>query len=155
MKGLGVDKMDLKKILNEANQYSEGIKGVFIKEYKRLLDENDLSTKQSLVLSTLDMKKKLTMNEVAEIINATPSAASQFIRKLENSQYVKREVNKDNRREVFVLLDIQGEKFYEELNAIDEMVLEKYFMKLPKADIIKYHEILKKLHGIVTEDEEK
>ncbi len=151
---LGVDEMDLKKILSEANQYSEEIKGVFIKEYKKILDENDISAKQSIVLSTLEKKKKLTMNEIAELINATPSAASQFIRKLENSQYVKREVNKDNRREVFVLLDIQGEKFYEEMNVIDEMVLEKYFMRLPKEDILKYHEILKKLHGIVMEDEE-
>jgi MarR family transcriptional regulator, organic hydroperoxide resistance regulator len=152
---LGVGEMDLKEILREANQYSEEIKGVFIKEYKILLDENDISAKQSIVLSTLEKKKKLTMNEIAELINATPSAASQFIRKLENSQYVKREVNKDNRREVFVLLDIKGEKFYEEMNAIDERVLEKYFMKLPKEDILTYHEILRKLHGIVTEDEEK
>jgi MarR family transcriptional regulator, organic hydroperoxide resistance regulator len=150
-----VKEMDLKRILAEANQYSEEIKGVFIKEYKKLLDENDLSAKQSIVLSTLEKKKKLTMNEIAELINATPSAASQFIRKLESNQYVKREVNKDNRREVFVLLDLQGEKFYEEMNAIDEMVLDKYFMRLPQEDILKYHEILKKLHTIVMADEEQ
>jgi MarR family transcriptional regulator, organic hydroperoxide resistance regulator len=150
-----VKEMDLKRILAEANQYSEEIKGVFIKEYKKLLDENDLSAKQSIVLSTLEKKKKLTMNEIAELINATPSAASQFIRKLESNQYVKREVNKDNRREVFVLLDLQGEKFYEEMKAIDEMVLDKYFMRLPQEDILKYHEILKKLHTIVMADEEQ
>jgi MarR family transcriptional regulator, organic hydroperoxide resistance regulator len=154
MTWLGVKKMDLKRILAEANQYSEEIKGVFIKEYKKLLDENDISAKQSIVLSTLEKKEKLTMNEIAELINATPSAASQFIRKLETSQYVKREVNKENRREVFVLLDLQGEKFFREMNAIDEMVLEKYFLRLSQEDILKYHEILKKLHHIVMADEE-
>lgn len=106
------------------------------------------------MLSTIEKKKKLTMNEIADLINATPSAASQFIRKLETSQYVKREVNKENRREVFVLLDQQGEKFFEDMNAIDEMVLEKYFLRLPQEDILKYHEILKKLHHIVMADEE-
>lgn len=144
--------MDLKKILIEANEYSEEIKSVFIKEYKKLLDENDLSSKQSVVLSVLEKKKKLNMNEIAEIISATPSAASQFIRKLENNHYVKREVNKENRREVFVLLDHRGEKFFQEMTEIDEMVLEKYFMRLPQEDILKYHEILKKLHTIVIEE---
>lgn len=141
--------MDIKQLLIEANRFSEDIKFVFINEYKKLLDENELSQKQSLVLSILEKKQQLTMNEVAEIINATPSAASQFIQKLEKKQYVRREVNKDNRREVFVLLDEKGEAFFNEMNAIDERVLEKYFLKLPEEDIIKYHEILRKLHQIV------
>ncbi|MEK3990377.1 MarR family transcriptional regulator [Robertmurraya sp. FSL R5-0851] len=141
--------MDLKQILIEANRFSEDIKFVFINEYKKLLDENELSQKQSLVLSIIEKKQQLTMNEVAEIINGTPSAASQFIQKLENKQYVKREVNKENRRVVFVLLDEKGEAFFNEMTAIDERVLEKYFLQLPEEDIIKYHEILKKLHQIV------
>ncbi|MCJ8007054.1 MarR family winged helix-turn-helix transcriptional regulator [Lederbergia wuyishanensis] len=145
--------MDLKKILLEANQFSEEIKSVFINEYKKILDEHDLSSKQSLVLNILHKRKKLTMNEIAGIINATPSAASQFIRKLEKQQYVKREVNIDNRREVFVLLDNKGDDFYKELKAVDEMVLEKYFLQLSKEDLLKYHEILKKLHEIVVKQE--
>jgi MarR family transcriptional regulator, organic hydroperoxide resistance regulator len=141
--------MNLKQMLIEANRYSEDIKFVFINEYKKLLDENELSQKQSLVLSILEKKQRLTMNEVADIINGTPSAASQFIQKLEKKQYVKREVNKDNRREVFVLLDEKGEAFFNEMTVIDERVLERYFLQLPEEDIIKYHEILKKLHQIV------
>lgn len=147
--------LDVKEILREANQYSEEIKTIFIIEYKRILDENDLSTKQSIVLGYLEKKKRLTMNEVAEIINGTPSAASQFIRKLEAGQYVRREVNKENRREVFVLLDLKGEEFFREMDSADEMVMDKYFMKLPEEDIFKYHEILKKLHTIVMESEPK
>ncbi|MBS4196268.1 MarR family winged helix-turn-helix transcriptional regulator [Lederbergia citri] len=146
--------MDLKKILLEANQFSEEIKSVFINEYKKILDEHDLSSKQSLVLNVLHKSKKLTMNEVATIINATPSAASQFIRKLEKQQYVKREINEENRREVFVFLDTKGEDFYKELNEVDEMVLEKYFLQLPEEDILTYHKILKKLHGIVVKQGE-
>lgn len=141
--------MDIKQILIEANHFSEDIKFVFINEYKKLLDENELSQKQSLVLSILEKKQQLTMNEVANIINGTPSAASQFVQKLEKKQYVKREVNKDNRREVFVLLDEKGEAFFNEMTEIDKRVLEKYFLQLPEEDIIKYHEILKKLHQIV------
>ncbi|MGG7620720.1 MarR family winged helix-turn-helix transcriptional regulator [Bacillus coreaensis] len=141
--------MDLKQMLIEANRFSEDIKFVFINEYKKLLDENELSQKQSLVLSILDKKHRLTMNEIAEIINGTPSAASQFIQKLEKKQYVKRETNKENRRVVFVYLDEKGKQFFTDMIAIDERVLEKYFLRLPEEDIIKYHEILKKLHHIV------
>ncbi|WP_338453093.1 MarR family transcriptional regulator [Niallia oryzisoli] len=141
--------MDIKKLLVEANQYSEEIKHIFIKEYKKILDEHDLSSKQSLVLSILEKKKKLTMNEVADIINGTASAASQFIRKLESKQYVKREVNKENRREVFVSLDENGERFFQEMDAADDMVFEKYFMRLPEEDLLNYFNILKKLHDIV------
>ncbi|WP_046175706.1 MarR family winged helix-turn-helix transcriptional regulator [Domibacillus indicus] len=144
--------MDLMNILTETNRYSEEIKSVFIKEYKKILDEHDLSAKQSLLLSLLEKKKKMNMNEAAEALNGTRSAASQFIRKLENKRYVKRETNKENRREVFVLLDSNGEKLFNEMNAVDEMVLEKYFMKLPREDILKYHEILKKLHNIVVQE---
>jgi MarR family transcriptional regulator, organic hydroperoxide resistance regulator len=136
-------------MLIEAKQYSEDIKLVFINYYNKLLEENELSSKQSLVLSILEKKNRLTMNEVAEIINGTPSAASQLIQKLEKKQYVKRETNQENRREVFVLLDEKGEVFFKEMTAIDEKVLDKYFMRLPEEDIIKYHEILKKLHKIV------
>ena len=144
--------MDIKQILSEANRFSDDIKAVFIKEYEKILNEHDLSTKQSLVLSILEKKGKLNMNEIAEIINGTPSAASQFIRKLENKDYVQREVNKANRREVFVNLGKNGKKFFDEMNVLDEMVLEKYFMQLPEEDILKYHQILKKLHGIVTKE---
>lgn len=145
--------MELMKILIEANRYSEEIKSVFINEYKKILDEHDLSTKQQLVINILEKKKKLNMNEVAEIINATPSAASQFIRKLEAKQYVKREINPDNRREVFVMLAVNAEKFFQQMNSIDEMVLKKYFLKLSEDDIVKYHEILKKLHNIVVHNQ--
>ncbi|WP_394232160.1 MarR family winged helix-turn-helix transcriptional regulator [Niallia oryzisoli] len=145
--------MDMKKMLVEANQYSEEIKLIFIKEYKKILDEHDLSSKQSLVLSILEKKRRLTMNEVAELINGTPSAASQFIRKLESNQYVKREVNKANRREVFVSLDKKGEEFFEEMNAADDMVFEKYFIKLSPEDIQNYFNILKKLHDIVMKED--
>ncbi|MGS2778676.1 MarR family winged helix-turn-helix transcriptional regulator [Robertmurraya sp. GLU-23] len=89
------------------------------------------------------------MNEIAEIINGTPSAASQFIQKLEKKQYVKRETNMENRREVFVYLDEKGKQFFTDMTAIDERVLGKYFLRLPEEDIIKYHEKLKKLHHIV------
>jgi len=144
--------MDLKKVLLEANHYSEDIKTVFIKEYNKILEEHDLSAKQSMVLSVLEKKKKLTMNEIATLINGTPSEASQLIRKLEDNEYVRREVNKDNRREVFVMLDKKGEAFFREMDSADESVIEKYFMKLPEEDILTYYEILKKLHAIVVKN---
>ena len=92
------------------------------------------------------------MHEVAQIINATPSAASQFVKILEEKKYVKRETNKENRREIFVFLDEKGIDFFKELELAEKRVLEKYFMKLSPEDIVTYHDVLKKLSDIVRKE---
>ena len=143
--------MDSMELLLEAYKYSEEINKLFLQEYQNIIHEYDLSTKQSLVLQYLKDAEKLTMQEVAQILAATPSAASQLIKTLEEKNYVRREVNKDNRRETFVFLDKKGIEFFNKLDQTDQYVLGKYFMKLPAEDIVTYHRVLKKLLEIVKE----
>lgn len=140
--------MDPMQLLLEAYEYSEAISKLFLQEYQAVIQKYDLTTKQSLVLQYLKDSEKLTMQEVAHLIGATPSAASQFIKTLEEKKYVNREVNKENRRETHVYLDEKGVEFFQEFDQIDQHVLEKYFMKLSEQDIVQYHNILKKLYDI-------
>lgn len=145
--------MDTMKLLLEAYKISESINKLFLREYQTIIQEYDLTTKQSLVLHYLHDAEKLTMQDVAHIIGATPSAASQFIKNLEEKTYVRREINKENRRETHVFLDEKGIQFFKEFDQTDQYVLEKYFMKLSKEDILHYHRVLKKLYDIVREEE--
>lgn len=145
--------MDMMKLLMEAQKYSEEMSKVFLREFQTIFQEHDLSSKQSLVLNLLKDTGRFTMHEIAQIINATPSAASQFIKVLEEKKYVKRETNKENRREIFVYLDEKALEFFKELEQAEKRVLEKYFMKLTPEDIVVYHDVLKKLSDIVREEE--
>lgn len=145
--------MDMMKLLMEAQKYSEEMSKVFLREFQTIFQEHDLSSKQSLVLNLLKDTGRFTMHEIAQIINATPSAASQFIKVLEEKKYVKRETNKENRREIFVYLDEKALEFFKELEQAEKCVLEKYFMKLTPEDIVVYHDVLKKLSDIVREEE--
>lgn len=144
--------MDMMKLLMEAQRYSEEMSKVFLREFQSIFQEYDLSSKQSLVLQYLKETGRFTMHEVAQIIHATPSAASQFVKVLEEKQYVKRETNKENRREIFVLLDEKAIEFFKELEQAEKRVLEKYFMKLSAEDIVIYHDVLRKLSDIVREE---
>ncbi|QOR67176.1 MarR family transcriptional regulator [Cytobacillus suaedae] len=141
--------MDLMKILLEAHEISEQIQMYFVKEYQKVLQDHELTSKHTIIIQLSHTKGNPTMNEIAEVLGVTPSAASQFVKKLEQKKYVKREVNINNRRETFVLLGDKGKSFFEELNRIDRSVIEKYFLKLPEEDIIHYHSTLKKLYEIV------
>ena len=144
--------MQMMQLLMEAQKYSEEMSKVFLREFQTIIQEYDLSSKQSLVLNYLKETERFTMHEVAQIINATPSAASQFVKVLEEKKYVKRETNKENRREIFVSLDEKGIDFFKELELAEKRVLEKYFMKLSPEDIVTYHDVLKKLSDIVREE---
>lgn len=139
---------DILTLLEEVQVYKEAVEMVMIKEYQTVLNEYELTSKQTLVIQHIFIKKQLTINEVAGIINATKSAASQFIKKLENKNYVKREVNLENRRETFVKLAEKGETFHTEMLQANQRILEKFFMNLPKKDIEDYHRVIKKLYNI-------
>ncbi|WML55964.1 MarR family transcriptional regulator [Neobacillus sp. PS2-9] len=144
--------MEMMQLLMEAQKYSEEMSKVFLREFQTIIQEYDLSSKQSLVLNYLKETGRFTMHEVAQIINATPSAASQFVKVLEEKKYVKRETNRENRREIFVFLDEKGIDFFKELELAEKRVLEKYFMKLSPEDIVIYHDVLKKLSDIVRKE---
>ncbi|MDQ0232180.1 MarR family winged helix-turn-helix transcriptional regulator [Metabacillus malikii] len=142
--------MDPLELLIESERFSHDIKMVFIREYQKIMDKYELSSKQSVIVNFVHQKQQPTMGEIAQMIDATPSAASQFVKKLEQLGYLKREVNVDNRRETLVTLAEKGEQFFAEMEKVDTYIFKKYFLKLPADDIVEYHRILKELHSIVT-----
>ncbi|UFU00711.1 MarR family transcriptional regulator [Radiobacillus kanasensis] len=139
----------------EIKQLSDLISQLFSDEIRNLVKDEEfvrLSSKQLMLLDLL-YQKPLTMNEIAEAFQMTASAASQLVKKLEADNYVKREINLENRREIHVLLDTKGKHYNQKLEEMEMYILDKYYGKLENEDLIQLKDILGKLYHIAVEEQ--
>jgi MarR family transcriptional regulator, organic hydroperoxide resistance regulator len=136
--------------------YSNALSSLFLEDYKKLMTEEfaELSTKQQVILELLRVKNR-TVNEIAHFLSITASAASQLISKLEKQDYVKREINPDNRREIIVQLGEKGHYYNQMVDKNQLLIIEKYYAKLPKEDLEKLLDIHEKLYHIAVEAQKK
>lgn len=143
---------DLEIICSKILDYSNALSSLFLEDYKKLLNEEfaDLSTKQQVILELLRVKTR-TVNEISHFLAITASAASQLISKLEKQDYVKREINPDNRREIIVQLGDKGRHYNQKIDENQRYIIEKYYAKLTKEDLEKLLDIHEKLYHIAVE----
>ncbi|MFP7299582.1 MarR family winged helix-turn-helix transcriptional regulator [Neobacillus niacini] len=147
---------DLEIICSKILDYSNALSSLFLEDYKKLVTEEfaELSTKQQVILELLRVNNR-TVNEVAHFLSITASAASQLISKLEKQEYVKREINPDNRREIIVQLGEKGHYYNQMVDKNQQFIIEKYYAKLPKEDLEKLLDIHEKLYHIAVEAHKK
>lgn len=153
-----------KKNSNEREQVSEYVLEAFslldkvnmhvLKEFRSLL-KYELPSKQILVLKTVRNRGKATVNELAEELVLSASSISQLISKLEKGGYVKREVNPENRREVYVSLDIEGQSFFNAYKVINDQIIEKYYTRFTLEEVKLFRNLLLKLNGMMEEGAKK
>jgi MarR family transcriptional regulator, organic hydroperoxide resistance regulator len=143
---------DLEIICSKIVEYSNALSSLFLEDYKKLISNEfaDLSTKQQVILELLRVKTR-TVNEISHFLSITASAASQLISKLEKQDYVKREINPDNRREIIVQLGEKGHQYNQMVDKNQLFIIEKYYAKLPKEDLEKLLDIHEKLYHIAVE----
>lgn len=143
---------DLEIICSKIVEYSNALSSLFLEDYKKLINDEfaDLSTKQQVILELLRVKTR-TVNEISHFLSITASAASQLISKLEKQDYVKREINPDNRREIIVQLGEKGHHYNQMVEKNQLFIIEKYYAKLPKDDLEKLLDIHEKLYHIAVE----
>ncbi|MDN4524021.1 MarR family winged helix-turn-helix transcriptional regulator [Fictibacillus fluitans] len=146
--------MNSKERLLQAKRKSEEISAVFLKEYQELMEEYELTSKQLNLLQFIQRNKQTTMNDIARFLNASASAASQAIRKLEGEGYLMREVNVSNRRETFVSLGEKGRTLLSDTEKADVRIIEKYYMQLPEKEIEAYCCFVEQMHRLVNGVEE-
>jgi MarR family transcriptional regulator, organic hydroperoxide resistance regulator len=146
-----VDK-DLEILCSKIVDYSNALSSLFLDDYKKLVTGEfaELSTKQQVILELLRINNR-TVNEIANYLSITASAASQLISKLEKEEYVKREINPDNRREIIVQLGSKGHHYNQMVDKNQLFIIEKYYAKLPKEDLEKLLDIHEKLYHIAVE----
>ncbi|WP_407271229.1 MarR family winged helix-turn-helix transcriptional regulator [Radiobacillus sp. PE A8.2] len=128
----------------------------FANEVRSLLSDQhfvNLNSKQLMLLDLLHIKP-VTMNEIAAAFQITPSAASQLVKKLENSNYVRREINLENRREILVELAEKGLDYIKKMEETEYYLMSKYYGQLDEKDLIQLKNILDKLYAIAVVNDE-
>ena len=113
---------------------------------------DDLSMKQSMVLDFVQKHEKCTMGEIAHYMEITPSAISQIVTRLEKENYLKRDINPNNRREVVVMLDEFGHAYYQRDEQINELIIKKIYSKMPVEDLEQLRNLIQRLYQITEEE---
>ena len=139
------------KYVREIHELEQNCNLMILKEYRPLM-KFDLTAKQEMLLKLINKNIKLTVSEIAEKMDVTSSAVSQIISKLEKGEYVKREINPDNRREIIVTLNQKGVEYFSEYEKIELKIIKKYYSKLDIEEVLTMRNITLKLEKSITEE---
>ena len=89
---------ELIQLVKELNQVEYETNVMLTEEFSTLLDET-LTTKQALFLSLLQTHGPLQTFELAKLMGTSASAVSQLVGRLEQESFIKRTINKKDRRD--------------------------------------------------------
>lgn len=142
---------EIMMLVNDINQYSEEANNKIIKESKENL-YLDLAQNQVILINLVKDNRGISIGRLAEKMSITSSAVGQIISKLEKNQLVKRTTNPNNRREINVFLDTEGEKYFASKEIVMKDIITKYYSKLSLEELETLRDIVKKLHQIVNEN---
>lgn len=145
-----MDKESL-QTLQEIREMEDKMTIHLITEFESLLD-NTISSKQAAVLEMIYTQHAITPSELASALNITTSAVSQLLNRLEENNYIKRTINKENRRKILIELDAEGISYFEKVKQIEQEITMKYYTKLGKQDLQELHRLTKKLLTIMNKN---
>lgn len=140
-----------KDYIHRMNVLQNQINIVLAKKYEDKID-NHLTAKQVLVLELIKSGIRST-KEIASHLEISASAVSQILNKLEDNSYIKRELNKENRRETLLYLDQRAEDYFKSLLNLENEINEKVYEKLSMEDLQELVRILEKLNHIILLEE--
>ncbi|UHA58529.1 MarR family transcriptional regulator [Metabacillus litoralis] len=99
--------MEREMYVREAFEFLSKVNSKMVMEFNSLFN-HEITQKQLLILQIVRDAENITVNEISQQTGLSLSSVSQLIGRLEKENYLKREVNINNRREVFVSLDSEG-----------------------------------------------
>lgn len=140
---------ELIQLVKELNQVEYETNVMLTEEFSTLLDET-LTTKQALFLNLLQTHGPLQTFELAKLMGTSASAVSQLVGRLEQESFIKRNINKKDRREIIIELDTRGLDYFQKQEEIELAIINKYYSQLSKEDLLQLKEIFTKLHAIVS-----
>ncbi|BFH62050.1 MarR family winged helix-turn-helix transcriptional regulator [Paenibacillus azoreducens] len=143
--------MSLYEQVKRINEAEYTINRLVFKHYKQYLNSG-ITTQQAVLLDIVYLLKRITVGEIAIEMNISSSAVSQLIAKLEKKQYIKREVNPQNRREVFITLDDKGMEYFKKQDYVEQQVADKIYSKLSSIEIDELERIVNKLREIAMKE---
>lgn len=110
--------------------------------------DNQLTAKQVLLLELIRTGVTSTKDLAAQL-NITTSAVSQILNKLEAKEYITRSINKENRREIILNLGVKGNRYFEEVQMLEDEINRSVYGQLPVEDLEHLVRILTRLNVIV------
>ncbi|MEI5915347.1 MarR family winged helix-turn-helix transcriptional regulator [Bacillus sp. GX] len=143
--------MSLYEQVKRINEATYTIDRLIFKHYKQYLNIG-ITTQQAVVLDIVYMAKRSTVGEIAMEMNISSSAVSQLIAKLEKNQYIKREINLQNRREIFITLDEKGMEYFSKQDYVKQQISDKIYSKLTSKDVDQLECIVEKLKEIAMKE---
>jgi len=136
------------KRINEAEYM---INRLIYKHYKQYLNSG-ITTQQAVVLDIVYLAKRITVGEIAIEMNISSSAVSQLIAKLEKNKYIRREINLQNRREVFITLAENGLEYFSKQDYVEQQIADKIYSKLSSNELNELERIVEKLREIAMKE---
>ncbi|UYY97449.1 MarR family transcriptional regulator [Peribacillus frigoritolerans] len=146
-----MNEQQLIQYVKEINETDNEINMLLLRKYTAIM-ELQLTSKQAVLIEHLNKHKRMTVSELANMMNITSSAVSQLVSKLDKEGYVKREINPNNRREIFVELDQTGLDHIAHYEEVELSIIKQYYSKLDMEDIKALRTIGRKLLAIVEAD---
>jgi len=142
---------ELIRCVKEMNEAEYLFNTLLLHEYRSLLDD-EITTKQALLLELIHKHQRMTVREIADQMEVSSSAVSQIVGKLEKMGYVKREINLQNRREILVQLGSQGVAYFTKQEAVERDIIERFYSKMEFEEIQQLRSLTLKLQKIVEEE---
>lgn len=143
--------MSLYEQVKRINEAEYMINRLIYKHYKQYLNSG-ITTQQAVVLDIVYLAKRITVGEIAIEMNISSSAVSQLIAKLEKNKYIKREINLQNRREVFITLAENGLEYFSKQDYVEQQIADKIYSKLSSKELDELEHIVGKLRGIAMKE---
>ncbi|WP_256943753.1 MarR family winged helix-turn-helix transcriptional regulator [Bacillus sp. K2I17] len=143
--------MSLYEQVKRVNEAEYTINRLIYKHYKQYLNSG-ITTQQAVVLDIVYLAKRITVGEIAIEMNISSSAVSQLIAKLEKNKYIKREINLQNRREIYITLDENGLEYFSKQDYVEQQIADKIYSKLSSEELDEFERIVDKLRGIVMKE---
>lgn len=143
--------MSLYEQVKRINEAEYTINRLIYKNYKQYLNSG-ITTQQAVVLDIVYIAKRITVGEIAIEMNISSSAVSQLIAKLEKNKYIKREINLQNRREVFITLAENGLEYFSKQDYVERQIADKIYSKLSSNELDELERIVEKLREIVMKE---
>jgi DNA-binding MarR family transcriptional regulator len=85
------------------------------------------------------------IKQLAEVLRVTSGAATQHVDALEKAGLLVREMNQQNRREVFVKITGRGKKVYQELRRAKSKILNEIFTELTDKELDTLVQLIEKV----------
>lgn len=140
--------------VRELNEIEYACQAMLAQEYAGVLDET-ITSSQIIILNHLNESGRLLTGELARLMNISPSAISQMLNKMEKHKLIRRFINQENRREIYVELDVEGMEYMNTSQRVELSIIEKYYAKLSFDDLKELKNIMSRFKIIIEKEQMK